>query len=402
MRKQRGTAGKRDGFWYIYYRMPSGKQKYQRGFSSQSDALKRLNEILSELYSGEYIEEKKTTFAEFAEDYVQKRLSIRGSTSASYASMIRRHFIPFFGKINVNEIQLQTIQSFIREYEGQVSNKTLHNLVTLLKVMLVSGKGSSAIKQGYLRHDPTLGLELPRLEIRTIVPPTQEQVWKLINVASFFGRNLDVMVYLGAFAGIRRGELLALMNTDIDWDKKEIVINKALTRFPAKNETHLWRWKVGPTKSKRSVRRAVISDMVVEYLTRIKEIANKSVSNPMGLLFPGDNGKPMDPDYFDTLFAEVRTKAGLSSLRYHDLRHFFASLLISQGFSSKYVCDQLGHSSIQVTFDTYGHLFPKAREEASDRLQKVIREGRQKAIASGMLAEDDGIDASEGSKKYVN
>ena len=119
-----------------------------------------------------------------------------------------------------------------------------------------------------------------------------------------------------------------------------------------------------------------------------------------GLLFPDKSGKPVDPDFFNSLFAKIKKSAGLKELRFHDLRHFFASLLISQGFSPKYVCDQLGHSSIQMTFDKYGHLFPRAREEASVKLEEAIRKGRQDASASGMLADDDEINQKEESPKY--
>ena len=74
----------------------------------------------------------------------------------------------------------------------------------------------------------------------------------------------------------------------------------------------------------------------------------------------------MDPDYFDEfIFGRVAAHAGLPNVRFHDLRHFFASMLIAQGESAKYVCDQIGHSSIQVTFDTYGHLFPNSRRNSS-------------------------------------
>jgi len=112
--------------------------------------------------------------------------------------------------------------------------------------------------------------------------------------------------------------------------------------------------------------------------------------------------EPLDPDSFDSLFAKIKESAGLKEIRFHDLRHFFASLLISQGFSAKYICDQLGHSSIQMTFDTYGHLFPRTREEALAKLEKAIRKGRKEAIASGVLANDDEIHSEEEPPKYVN
>jgi integrase len=125
----------------------------------------------------------------------------------------------------------------------------------------------------------------------------------------------------------------------------------------------------------------------------------ESAANPDELLFPFNRGNPLDPDYFDCLFAGIKEKAGLAEIRFHDLRHFFASLLIPQGFSPKYICDQLGHSSIQVTFDTYRHLFPRVREEASAKLEEAIRKGRQEAIASGMLAGEDELIEDEEPKK---
>ena len=155
---------------------------------------------------------------------------------------------------------------------------------------------------------------------------------------------------------------------------------------------------MGPPKTKRSARRVVLSEDILLYLTRIRN----STPNRIGLLFPDKNGKALDPDFFDSLFAKIKKSAGLKEIRFHDLRHFFASLLISQGFSPKYVCDQLGHSSIQMTFDTYGHLFPRAREEASAKLEEAIRKGRKEAIASGMLADDDEINQKEESPKYIN
>jgi integrase len=99
-----------------------------------------------------------------------------------------------------------------------------------------------------------------------------------------------------------------------------------------------------------------------------------------GLLFPGESGGFIDPDYFDEfIFKPVKIAAGLSEFRFHDLRHFFASMLIAQGESPKYVSDQLGHSSIQITFDTYGHLFPQAKTEAAKKLENRMLAEREKA-----------------------
>ena len=173
------------------------------------------------------------------------------------------------------------------------------------------------------------------------------------------------IIYLGAFTGLRRGEVLALRFDEVDWFQSVLTVNKSLARFPATDGFHKWVWRIGPTKSKKSNRRVGLPANVLQLLSGLKQ---ESVDGE-GLI---------DPDYFDDhIFNPIRRKAGLPDIRFHDLRHFFASMLIAQGESPKYVSDQLGHSNIQITFDTYGHLFPQAKAEASKKLEKRMFEGRK-------------------------
>jgi hypothetical protein len=151
-----------------------GKQKWESGFPNKASARAYLNEILIEINKGTYIEPKPVLFSEFAEDYLSGRLGIRGSTSAGYASIIRKHLVPHFGKIKVQDIRLESARRFVKAPLPKVSTKTLRNSVTLLRVMLASEKDSSAIKQGYIRADPLQGLELPSPVSEEIVPPTAE------------------------------------------------------------------------------------------------------------------------------------------------------------------------------------------------------------------------------------
>jgi integrase len=122
-----------------------------------------------------------------------------------------------------------------------------------------------------------------------------------------------------------------------------------------------------------------------------------------GLIFADAGGNLIDPDYFDDhIFRPIRNKAGLPDIRFHDLRHFFASMLIAQGESPKYVSDQLGHSNIQITFDTYGHLFPQAKAEASKKLEKRMFEGRKGPFVRRLLEKDGNAASEEGVTKRVN
>jgi integrase len=339
----------------------------------------RLHEVLNDINKGDYVEPKKITFQVFAEAWINERLSIRGSTASAYGSIIRQHLLPGLGVLQVHEIRLDHVQALISGLTKSVSVKTLHNSITLLRVMLVGKKGASAIKRGYIRHDPTKGVELPSRVHQNIQSRTPEQVWRLIDTAQELANHnkcaqvAHSAIFLDAFTGLRRGEILALRFSDIDWFAREIVVSRAISKVTADDGVHKWASSLGPTKSKRS-RRVGVGEEALRVLAELKQAAADKegfVLTPeaAGLAL----GTFLDPDYFDaSIYGPIVAVAGLAGIRFHDLRHFFASMLIAQGESAKYVCDQMGHSSIQVTFDTYGHLFPQAKQEASSKLEEAM------------------------------
>lgn len=384
-RGQRGSVVRVRNSYFIMYRDTSGKQKMQgespgHGFETSEEAQARLNKVLDEINRGDYVEPKRGTFGQFAEQWLQARMSIRGSTASAYASIIRKHLNPYLGDLPMHAIQ-DKVQALAASLAGKVSIKTLHNCMTLLGVMLAGKKGRSAIKLGYLRHDPTCGLELPTRERSDIVPPTTEQVWKLIDAAQELSSSSQAatvghaIILLDAFTGLRRGEILALQYPDVDWFAGEILVSRAISKCRADDGAHKWRWNLGPTKNRRS-RRVGLSQKVLRLLADLKQTA----TDPDGFIFTSemagvlaDRHEFIDPDHFDSsIYRPIALGAELPNVRFHDLRHFFASMLIAQGESPKYVCDQMGHSSIQVTFDTYGHLFPQARREASAKLEEAM------------------------------
>ena len=175
MRRQRGSIAKKGNVYYIVFRDLEKRQKWIGPFPNKASARTRLNEILVEISCGTYTEPKPVTFKDFAENYIAGRRSIRGSTSSAYASIIRKHLVPFFGKLKLQEIQLANVDRFVAETAPKVSVKTLRNCVTLLRVMLASQKGCSAIRQGFIRFDPLMGVELPSLDEKEIIPPSVER-----------------------------------------------------------------------------------------------------------------------------------------------------------------------------------------------------------------------------------
>src|ERR1039457_4480750 len=382
MPRQRGAIIRRGTTFSVKYRTPAGKQKWESGFANRSQAQQRLNQVLGEITHGSYVEPKATKFEKFAKEWMEGRVGVRGSTLSSYGSIIRKQLIPYFGKMSLSEIGYDQVQSFVHELAKEVSVKTLRNIIVCLRVMLVGKRGGSALKRGFLRHDPTRGVEMPAMDQKQIVPPTREEVWKLVDAAEELGGCGRDMVFLDTFTGLRRNEILALEYPDIDWTNKEIVINKAVSKTKTSGGVRKWEWRIGPPKSRKSNRRVAAADAVLELLRRLRSEA-KDCS---GLIFLGPAGKRMDPDYFDEfVFRRIAAKAGLPGVRFHDLRHFFASMLIAQGESAKYVCDQMGHSSVAFTFDTYGHLFPQAKLEASSKLEEAMFAKRKEPLVENLV-----------------
>ena len=360
MRGQRGSVVRKGNSYFIKYRGADGKQKMcgsrpGHGFKTYEEAQARLHEVLNDINKGDYVEPKKITFKVFAESWIKERLSIRGTTESAYGSVIRQHLIPGLGALQVHEIGFNLVQALVREVAQSNSRKTASNTLTLLRGMLAGKKGGSAIKRGYIRHDPTKGVELPPIVHRNIQPPTPEQVWKLIDTAqalSTTSKSAQVghpTIYVDTFSGLRRGEILALWYADIDWFAREIVVSKAVSKVKADDGVHKWSWELGPTKGSRT-RRVGIGEKGLRVLAELRQTA----ADKEGFIFtPRAAGQAVsrfpfiDPDYFDeSIYGPIAAAAGLASVRFYDLRHFFASMLIAQGESAKYVCDQMGHSSI--------------------------------------------------------
>ena len=371
--------------WSILYRDPVGIQQWEGKFKTRHAAQMRLNEVLGEIDKGSFTRRSSVTFEKFAEDWLASRRHIRGSTEAGYGSIINRQLIPRLGSVAVADLRFEHVDAAVSGMiEDELSPKTIHNAVTLLRTILTGKKGPSALRRGVAFRDSTLGIELPPLHSRQIRPPIPEQVWKLINTAKEIGGLGYPLTYLAAFTGVRRNEALGLRFDDIEWFTNEVNVRHAISKRRRKDGGLKWEWHVGPPKSRKSVRRIAATESVMKMLAELK------VGKPgTAFLFPGNRSGFIDPDMFDAeVWKPIAERAGMPGTRFHDLRHFFASQLIANGETAAHVRDQMGHSSIKVTFDTYGHLFPGRGKDASDRYEKAMRDAREKSKAgvSNLLA----------------
>jgi integrase len=366
--RQAGSITKKRKRWYIVYRTPEAKQKWEGGFKTKDLAQNRLTEILGQIQTGGYSEPSAMTLGEFADQWLKNRVNVRGSTSEGYESYISVHIKPDLGKMKLKDIKHSHVQGFIAgltekktKFGTPLKANTIRKIVTMVKSVF-----KSAVKNDLILRNPATELEIPTVIKAKINPPSKGDVLAILQKAPV---EYQTIFLLDAVTGLRRGEILALKWKDVDWINGEIRIERAIGKIRATDGVHKYDWTVGQTKSGRS-RSVGVPPMVIRALELLR-----SAGEPQGddFIFNRD-GSFINPEYFSKWIALPLVKAATEGRvkRFHDLRHFFVSVLIENNEDAKYIQDQAGHASITTTYDTYGHLMPQAKQRATRKLERSI------------------------------
>lgn len=229
---------------------------------------------------------------------------------------------------------------------------------------VISGTLGYAVDEELIAGNPVTGI-LKRLQLERdkqikIEPMNEKEVAKFLELtANHFKEHYEF--FLCAFrTGMRLGELLALKWGDIDWNQKFIKVERSFKRG-----------RFTKTKTGKS-RRVDMSDQLFDALKQLltkrkKESLKLGRSEPFDIIFH-KNGGPISQNTIRNIWKRILKKAGIREMRLHDIRHTYASLLLSMGQSPVYVKEQLGHSSIKTTVDIYGHLIPSSNRGAVNQL----------------------------------
>ncbi|MFH0942190.1 MAG: site-specific integrase [Chloroflexota bacterium] len=335
----------------------------------KGDAQRRLTELLSSLDKGVYTPPGRLTVAEHLHQwltgYVKTNCSPR--TLDSHQSIIERHLIPALGDTQLKKLQPPMIQAYYGQACEKLSAKTVYYHHRILSQAL-----KYAVRQGYLGRNPCELVDPPPLRKKTMRTLTPGEVAVLFETPQ--DSRYYPVYYTAVSTGLRQAELLGLRWRDIDLDMLSISVSQVLYK---RGGICLFK----EPKTKHSRRRVAMTPKLVLYLREYKaecESLYWQLGKPLALdnlVFAHVDGTPLDPSVLSHDFAKIVRRAGLEHVRFHDLRHTFASLMLLRGAKPKVISEALGHASVAFTMDTYSHIIEGMQEDAMALLDEVLPVG---------------------------
>ncbi len=362
-----------------------GSKKKSKTFRKRKAADNYLTTAVKAVQEGSFVEIKPTLMGEVFDRYLEHAVNVRvkegtlkPSTAKSYRSMVAEHLRPSFAAYRSDRFNLAAVEQWRAGIAEKISTGTMSpkfyvNLCNLLHAITDWARHPA---RRYLAHDPIAGLpkmRLPRTKKRPHFEPAQ--VLDLLRMAAETPPD-DTIVKVAVFSGLRRGELFALKWDDVD---------------PGSGQ------EGGRLHVRRSIYQGALSTPKTEESDRVVDVPQRLLDDlevyrvmypPVGegFIFRQASGRPLDPDTWhrEHLVPILeRAKLRLPRVGLHSLRHTYVSLLIQQGEELRYIADQVGHSTTQLTRDIYAHVFNKVRVDAMRRLDGWMPSGSHPASQAG-------------------
>ena len=339
--------------------------KRQRRFETvngtKAEAQRKLRELVSTVENGLPVDTTKATVGEFMQqwllDYAETNTCAR--TVEGYTGNIRRYITPKLGSIPLAKLTPQQIQSlYAYMLKKGLSPQTILHTHRVLREAL-----SHAVKWGLIIRNACDAVDPPkprRTQVKTLDAASIQKLFKATSRSPY-----GAVFYIALYTGMRRGEILGLRWHDINLQNKAISVNQTVTKLAGKALT------INDPKTPYSRRLVSLPPSAAAMLSglkikRMEQLEMAGIAwDEFAFVFCNADGGPLSPDTVSHAFPKALTKAGLPHIRFHDLRHTHATLMLKQGVHPKIVSERLGHASINITLDTYSHVMPGMQENAA-------------------------------------
>lgn len=348
------------------------KRKTKSGFRTKTECQKAMNALIYEIENGEYFEIEKSSLNDYLKNWLSTyaKLNLAPKTYSSYKEIIDKYITPKLGMISLEKLKPLHIQNF---YTCCLTEYKLSGTTTLYCHRILHVALNQAIKWQLIKTNPCNMVNKPRKDRPEMNVLDTNEVDLLLNRIKDL--SLYMPVLLAVTTGMRRGELCGLKWENVDLDNGILYVKSQLQLID--NSKQLM-----PLKTAASKRKIILLDHTIPILKVYKEKQeeNKKIYgdnyNKENFVLSHIDGTPYDPDYITRNFARwmntLSKELNIPKVRFHDLRHTHATLLLKAGANIKAVSERLGHTSVAMTLNTYSHLLPDMQMDAVTKLNELF------------------------------
>ncbi|GIO39056.1 site-specific integrase [Paenibacillus antibioticophila] len=359
--------GKEHYYYAFEVKKKDGSRKTikQRGFKGKTEARAAERQARVDWEKGQYIDPSKMTVTEYMDYWLENKHNISDETLETNKGHIKNHITPAIGSIPFQKLTVDDIHHLVKSMQDkELADGTIRKVFNLIQ----TAYNSAQVKELIVKNPFSL------LDKGSRPKPSEAKVdyWSVDEVKHFFSvlnHRQRILFILAIYTGMRRGEILGLRWKDIDFENSQIRIRQTLKP----------RQKIKKGgKNSNAERSITCSNFVKSELRKHKTMViqecwdQKREFNDEGFVVCHSDGKPMNVGNFHRFWKRILANNNMREIRFHDLRHTCASLLLTSGAHPKVVQELLGHSSIKITLDTYSHLMPNMQGEAVDKLDKML------------------------------
>lgn len=344
--------------------------KTVRGTKKEAEQLMR--KLIDEAEKGYHVTNNKITILEWIQTWLDVYITpnVSPTTLSRYQGMIKRYINPLLGNIQVQQLGTLAVQSWVNGLKVSPSSGKEMSAATIKHAYhVLKGAMDKAVLAGIIPRSPCQGIMLPKGEKKAAVVYDEQQIKELIYWSK--GTEMELVIDMELCLGLRRGELLGLQWSDIDWEdnKIHIVHNRVVVNGKS---------VMKEPKTANSVRTL---DAPVQLMHKLKQHRVRCMERQLAMgreytvtnfVIVHPDGKPIYPEYLTQMLTKLQNKAGLPHCRFHDLRHLCASIMLLQGVNVKVAQERLGHKDISTTLNIYSHVLPSSAREAAEKIGELV------------------------------